>query len=430
MDAMQFSAIIIRKTQHAQPAFWYTVRMDGKSTKRIGLLIERTRAFGRELCEGIISYAQERDDWEIAFLNVTDVKSLRKMRDIDGFIARVTSETLARDLKRTSRPVVDVYYDFAHKDFAVVKTKHERIGVLAAEHFLDRHFRNFAYCPYGGGRTSRYCQLSFTRRLRREGFGCAVYGGRDAGRYEFDDSAVIAETIGLPRIVKSLEKWLRSLKKPVAVFCPGDLRAWQLINVCRLAGIDVPREVAVLGLDNDMILCGSSRPMLSSIDPDTRRIGRVAAETLAAMMDGTAPRGQIVRQVDPAGIVARKSTETIPDAPSWLSDALVFIRRNAKNGISATDVFRMLGRSHTIVTRAFRSALGTTVQRAIADARLDEARRLLLGTDASIKQVAALSGFASVSYMLQAFTAKYGVSPGAWRRQHASRVRESHRDAP
>ena len=146
-------------------------------------------------------------------------------------------------------------------------------------------------------------------------------------------------------------------------------------------------------------------------------------------MDGSAPKSQIVRQVDPAGIVARKSTETIPDAPSWLSDALVFIRRNAKNGISATDVFRMLGRSHTIVTRAFRSALGTTVQRAIADARLDEARRLLIGSDASIKQIASLSGFASVSYMLQAFTAKFGVPPGAWRRQQASRVRESRRDA-
>lgn len=427
---MQFSAIIIRKTQHAQPAFWYTVRMDGKSTKRIGLLIERSRAFGRELCEGIISYAQERDDWEIVFLNVTDVRSQRKRSAIDGFIARVTSEELARNLKATKRPVVDVYYDFAQKGFAVVKTKHEKIGVLAAEHFLDRHFRNFAYCPYGGGRTSRYCQLSFARRLRREGLKCAVYDGCGIGRYEFDDAAVIAETIGLPRDAKSLEKWLRSLPKPVAVFCPGDLRAWQLINVCRRAGIEVPREVAVLGLDNDMILCGSSQPMLSSIDSDTRRIGRVAAETLAAMMDGTAPRRAIVQQVDPAGIVARKSTETIPDAPSWLSDALVFIRRNAKNGISAADVFRTLGRSHTVVTRAFRSTLGTTVQHAIADARLDEARRLLLGTDASIKQVAALSGFASVSYMLQAFTAKYGVSPGAWRRQQLSRSQGSRRDAP
>lgn len=389
--------------------------MDGKSTKRIGLVIERSRAFGRELCEGIISYAQERDGWEISFLSVADLRSRRKRDCIDGFIARITSEELARNLKATGRPVVDVYYERPHRGFSIVKTKHERIGAIAAEHFLDRRFRNFAYCPYGGGRTARYCQLAFKRRLRREGLSCSVYSGRGIGKYEFDDASVITETIAMPSDAKSLETWVLSLKKPVGVFCPGDLRAWQLINVCRKAGLDVPRDVAVLGLDNDVIICGSARPMLSSIDPDTRRIGRIAAETLAMMMDGGPAAGPVVRQIAPTGVVARKSTETIPVDPPWLADALVFIRRNAKNGITAADVFKALGRSHTAVTRAFRSVLGTTVQRSIAHARLDEAKRLLHDTDASIKQVASLSGFASVSYLLQSFTAEFGIPPGAWR---------------
>ena len=387
--------------------------------KRIGVVVERSRTFGREICEGIIGYAQERNDWELGLMNAERLGAQTREGCFDGFIARVTSDRIAGILAASGKPVVDVYYSKPHPGFAIVTTHHERLGKIAAEPFLDRRFRNFAYCPYGSGRTSRYCQLAFARRLRREGYGCSVYGGRAGQDYRFDDKSVIDERIGPPPDAQRLAKWLMSLPKPVAVFAPSDLRAWQLLDICRGSGIGVPHEVAVLGLDNDLLLCGSARPMLSSIDPDTRRIGRVAAETLDAMMEGGTPPRPAIRTVDPVGIAVRTSTETFPVDPPWLSDALVFIRRNAKNGISAADVFRSVGRSHTAVTKAFRSVLGTTVQHTIAMARLDEAKRLLANTDASVKQVAALAGFASVSYLLQAFTAELGVPPGEWRRRAA-----------
>lgn len=379
------------------------------------------RAFGRELCEGVILHAQERGDWELRFMNVADLRSKAKREDMDGFIARVTSDDVARRLAATGKPVVDVYYQKPYPGFAIVKTNHERLGALAAEHFLDRRFRNFAYCPYGGGRTSRYCQMAFSRRLRRAGFKCAVYGRGGREVYEFDDESVIGETISHPRDAAKLAEWLLSLPKPVAVFCPGDLRAWQLIAVAREAGISVPRELAVLGLDNDMLICGSARPMLSSLDPNARRIGLIAAQTLDSMMANGVPEKPIVKVVDPAGLVERTSTETVPVDPPWLCDALLYIWRNAKRGISAQDVFDAIGRSHTAVSRAFKQTFGETVQHTIAKTRLDEAERLLATSPYDVTRIAEMSGFASVSYLHQAFAAAYGMPPGEWRRLHAPR---------
>lgn len=389
--------------------------MENCRTYRVGLLVERSRAFGRELCEGVITFAQEREDWELHFMDAADLLRRNLGQTMDGFIARVTTDAVAASLAKTGKPVVDLYYEKPRRGFAIVKTMHESVGRLAAEHFLDRRFKNFAYCPYGEGKTSEYCQKSFARRLRRDGFSCSVYPG-GGGAYDFGKYDIISDTISPPKDARRLSKWLASLPKPTALFCPGDLRAWQVATLCRAAGIDVPREVAVLGLDNDLLICGAARPMLSSIDPNTRKIGRAAAETLAEMMENGVPARQIVRQIPPSGVVARASTETVPVEPKWLADAAIYILRNAKKGINATDVFTVAGKSHTTVSHAFRKAFGTSVVEALADARLEEACRLLRDTDIDIGRIAALSGYASVSYFMQAFKADKKMSPGAWRK--------------
>ena len=183
---------------------------DMENHRLIGLVVERSRAFGRELCEGAITYAQEQSDWELRFLAPSDM-SRRTLEPFDGFIARVTTDALARQLERTGKPVVDVFYKRPHTRFAIVKENHEAIGRLAAEHFLDRHFRSFAYCPYGGGKTSAYCRASFVRRLRRNGFGCAVYAGAPESDYMTDQQDVIRDRISRPRDARKLAKWLKSL---------------------------------------------------------------------------------------------------------------------------------------------------------------------------------------------------------------------------
>jgi len=379
---------------------------------RIGLLVERSRAFGRELCEGVITYAQDKA-WEIRYLDPDDVVAAR-LADFDGFIARVTTRKIGRTLKATGKPVIDVFYSFPEFGFSIVKEKHEAIGKMAAEHFIDRKFVNFAYCPYGGGKTSSYCRTAYALRLKRAGHGCFVFSSAEEIAYPADGRAVIGDRIAKPKDAKSLIRWLKKLPKPVAVFCPDDLRAWQVLESCLDAGISVPSDVAVLGLDNDLLICGGTRPMLSSIDPNTREIGRAAAEALNSRLANSKSQ-PVIRQIDPHGVVARKSTETYPLDPPWLSDALVYINRESANGISAKDVFIHLGRSHTTVTRAFAQVLGSTVQREIARSRLETATRLLRTTSLSQNDIAKRAGFASTGYFMHAFSAAFGVSPGSWR---------------
>ena len=193
------------------------------------------------------------------------------------------------------------------------------------------------------------------------------------------------------------------------MFASHDLRAYQLIKVCRELGIAVPSEVAVLGVDDDEILCNFTDPTISSIDPNACGMGFKAAETLAALMDGM--ECPSVVRVKPTRLVERKSTATFPLDPPWLSDALVFIRANVRKRLSASDVYQHVGHSHTVVNDAFRKVLNTTVSKEIADSRMKEAHRLVSTTVLPFAAIAEMSGFASVQYFTRSFTAAYGKCP-------------------
>ena len=211
-----------------------------------------------------------------------------------------------------------------------------------------------------------------------------------------------------------MRNWLRRLPKPVAVFCSHDLRAHQVLTLCRDIGITVPQEVAILGVDDDAILCGFTSPTLSSIDPNGFETGREAVRIAREMLRNPKARSIPPQSfVKPLRLIVRESTEVYPIDPPWLSDALVYINRNAANGISAADVFAHVGLSHTTVGSAFRLKLGVSVQDYLSKTRLSEACRLLR-SGASVTDVARRTGFSSVQYFCRVFASVYKISPLAW----------------
>jgi len=393
--------------------------MTDSKAKRVGVLVELTREFGRDLCKGITDFACSHEGFIPFFITPETLKRKSELKSYDGFIARVMSDEMAATLAALKKPIVDMYYDKPRPGFAIVKTNHSRIGRLAAEHFLERKFKNFAFCGFAGGRFSNYCSRAFQRALAAKGHRCHSYQPDARAKYEFDSTVLINEQLNRAPDAKALAKWIALLPKPVAVFCPNDLRAWQLLQVCKECDIHVPHDIAILGLDNDVIVCGFSNPMISSIDPDTPAIGREAARTLVEMMnDPDFRKKTLIRQVNPNRVIGRASTEVYPIDPPWLSDALVYMRKRVSDQLTADDVFKHLGLSHTTVNRTFRKVLNITVQKEIAAARMEEARRLLENTDLKTAQIAERSGFASATYFVHTFTQAHGISPISWRKQH------------
>jgi len=380
---------------------------------RVGLMVERTRAWGRHVCEGVASAAQQYG-WELQMFNPGDRLRAGELKRCDGFIALVTDRPAAQVLEESGRPVVDVYNGRLSTAFDVVDSDNIAIAQLAARHFITRRFTQFAYCGFDGVCFSDGRRDAFVRTLRHNRFACDCYEAPPHALRRFGEVVIRNERLAPGSDGRQLAAWVQRLPKPVAVFCSHDLRAWQLLNVCRAAGLDVPHDVAILGVDDDALVCAFTVPMLSSIDPDAFEVGRNAAQALAARFADPG-RERIEMRVKPKGVTVRASTEVYPLDPPWLSDALVFIRRHVARRTTAADVFAYLGRSHTVVETAFREVLKTTVQKEIMRARIDEARRLLATTSMPVAEIAVRAGFSRVQYLCNSFAAAVGCSPTEYR---------------
>ena len=386
-----------------------------KCQKRIAVAAERSSAYGRNFICGVAEVAEQHLEWSLERIDPATAAS-KASSGYDGWICRVTDMRMAKALNRSGCPVVDCLCAPETPGFATVKTDADKIAQLAADQFLKRRFSNIAFCGYRRIAFSDRRRNAFAAVLEKRGVRPYIYRPPLRPTHRFGRDFLLGTRLETPPDADDMADWLRCLPKPVGVFCCDDLRASHLLAACRQLGLSVPSDVALIGVDDDPIYCMFSTPRLSSIDPDATAIGHVAAETLAKMLEnGSAAANPPTVVVPPKGVMARESTNTYPNAPHWLADAASFIRDNAAKGISASDVFRHVGFSRTLVERSFQKCLSSTVQKSIAAARIEEAKRLLSSTSLPIKEVASLSGFSTLEYLSRAFAAATGLSPSAWR---------------
>ena len=386
--------------------------------KRIAVAAERSSAYGRNFICGVAEIAEQNPEWNLELID-PESATAKAADGYDGWICRVTNAQMAKALSLSGSPVVDCLCAAETSGFAMVKTDADSIGKLAAEHFLKRRFTNLAFCGYRRVRFSDRRRNAFSASLKECGLQPAIYRPPLRPTHQFGRDFLLGDRTESPPDADDLAVWLKRLPKPVGVFCCDDLRASQVAAVCKATGLSVPENVALLGVDDDPVYCMFSTPRLSSIDPDSISIGRTAAKVLADMLtsrDAAANPPSLT--VPPRGIVERASTNTYPKAPPWFTEAMFFIHANVSKGISASDVFRHVGYSRTLVERTFRENLSTSVQNQIAEARIDEAKRLLDTTSLPVKEIAALSGFSSLEYLSRSFSCTTGMSPTAWRERN------------
>jgi LacI family transcriptional regulator len=216
-------------------------------------------------------------------------------------------------------------------------------------------------------------------------------------------------------------RWIEELPKPVGLMACNDIRAQQVLTTCRTIGVAVPDEVAVLGVDNDDVLCDLSDPPLSSVVPDTRKIGYEAASLLERMMGGE-PAPEPLTTIPPLGVVTRRSTDVLAIDDRAISSAVRFIREHACEGITVEDVLEELPYSRSVFERRFTKIFGRTPKAEILRTQLDRVKRLLAETDLPLKQIASKAGFQHPEYMSVAFKERTGQTPGQYRRASQQRA--------
>lgn len=393
----------------------------------IAVQAETNRAHGRSMLEGIADYALTHTDWRLEPVDPKSLIDSSNLKRFDGFIVRVMDDATAKTLMLTGKPVIDTYGRMDSGSIPFIRLDDKAIAEMAAKCFLEHNFKHCAFCGFPGLRFSEARGSAFREAMEKSSGVCEVYTGHSG---KLSETFVRNERMDSCSDEATLRKWILSLPKPIAVFCCNDMRAFHFMKICADARINVPKEVAILGVDNDKILCTFSNPPLSSIDTNAFSLGKSAARLLDDMLRGNSkPPSSTLHK--PRSVTERTSTEFYPTSTAWLSDALVYIRRHIGDGISANDVINYLGYSHTTVGKVFRKELGISVQQEIIRCRRESACRLLKETSLTAAQIAERCGYPSPQYFAHMFSNHFGTTPEKWRRgQHLHQKRRENRQNP
>jgi len=375
----------------------------------VALLIETSNAYARGLLEGVMAWVREHRPWSIYLPEQgrgdPPPEWLARWRG-DGLIARIETPQIARAVMRKRLPVVDVSAGRHVRSVPWVETDDEAIARAAAEHLLDRGFRRLAFCGDARFNWSKHRRRHFEAVAREKGVPVQA----------FESPLRDGRPIPLSREHDRLVAWVRRLEKPVGVMAAYDIKAQQLLDACRDAGVAVPEEVAVVGVDNDELLCRLATPPLSSVTPNARRTGYEAAGLLDRLMRGerVPPEAHLI---PPMGIQTRQSTDILAVEDREVAAAMRFIREHACDGIRVEEVLKAVPLSRRILERRFRKVTGRTPHEEILRLRLDRVKQLLGETDLSLERIAHLAGFAHPEYMNVAFKREVGRTPGDYRRR-------------
>lgn len=386
-----------------------------KTRRKVGLLVESSRSYGRDILRGIAQFAQTRSKWSLLHQEMTigaHLPEWMKKSNINGVIARVDNRNI-KPLRQLGVPFVDVYCCQSFKDIPQVDTDDRKVVELAFMHFWDRGFRRFAFCGFQHAHYSDVRRSHFRELVTNAGCPLSVYetpGKPNAPLSSVEESGVDD--------MDAISTWLKSLTPPTGLFVCNDIRGQQVLNVCRQLTLNIPDDIAVIGVDDDDAVCPLSDPPLSSVYPDAKKVGFRAAEILDGMMDGKKVDKEI-QFISPINVVERLSTQVVAVEDRELARVCRFIRENACDGIDVNDVAKFTSISRRQLERRFRSELNRTPHEEITAAQVSRVKQLLLETEMTLEQISPLAGYSHKESMSTVFKREMGDTPGAFRSNHS-----------
>lgn len=319
---------------------------------------------------------------------------------------------MAATLRKTGLPVVDVLGNARFPGIASFDTDARTVAKLAADFFLKAGFQHFGFCgyrkiPFSERREAAYCAYLAEKKKKVLVFAPPLTQGPHSHIQAIERHGLSME--------QSIASWLKNQPRPLALFACNDIRAQQVLNACRESGIKVPEEIAVMGVDNDDVLCNLCEPPLTSIEPDTEELGYRAAALLDQAMQGGYLSDELTL-ISPVRIVERASTDIVAIEDPVAVQAVRYIRDHVGNGIAVKDVLTHVDRSRTDVEQRFRRWLGTSIHSEIQRLRMERVQGLLRLTDLNLDEIARRSGFATSAHVCRLFQRYFHQTPTQFRK--------------
>jgi LacI family transcriptional regulator len=380
-----------------------------KETKTIILLIETTHSYGRGLLQGIAKYARHHGPFtfyrEAPFYGRTShlkLYSRLKKLNADGIIIREPKNL--KEIQDLNIPAI-ISPTRLDSNIPAIITDAETIGLYAAEHFLKRGFKYFAFCGFSDMPWSVNRNAGYTRFLQKSGFYVDT----------FNCTVSDISTLSL-KTRNRLIVWLNSLTKPVGIMTCNDDMGRVVLETCKIGALSVPRQIAVVGVDNDDLVCDFTDPPLSSVALNSQKAGYDAARLLDKLMQGEKMNGQIIWHL-PSNIVTRQSSDILAIDDMDVSEAICFIRQHYKKPITETEVAQAVALSRRHLYKKFMETLGHSVHKEIKNVRIEHICKLLVETDLSISQITQSMEFASMEHFSRYFYKEKGMSPQEFRKR-------------
>ena len=293
-----------------------------------------------------------------------------------------------------------------HISLPHIITDNETVAKMALSHLLDHGFRRFAFCGFDDMIWSRQREEYFYKEVTKYGYECHIYKQAKSK---------------LQRLWKNekptLVNWLKSLPRPIGVMVCSDDRGQDVIEAAKIVGVQLPDQIAIVGVDNEDILCSLAEPSLSSIALNTEKAGFETAELLAKLMNGQKMNGQKII-IEPTHVITRASTDVLAVEDKHVAEAMRFIRQNAKKKIQVSDVVTAAGISRCSLYKRFFYVRGHSLYEEIIHTRMEQVAQMLLETDMSVFQIAYAMGDDNDKHIARAFRKEFGISPQAYRKRH------------
>ena len=381
--------------------------------KKIMIIIDTSRSSGRKFLSGAERYISTTPNWEV-YIQPPDY--LKKetpgfnlgvpIEKFDGLLVRDAVNTAKIINVNIPKVINDTRREIIPKTSTII-TDSEKIGQVAAEYVLGLGFKHFAYCGY----------RDFAWSQKRHNVFRNILEDHNIETFSNLENEFPKERQNITSRWKIAE-WIKQLPRPACVFACNDDRAISVLEACKIAGLSVPEEIAVLGVDNDELMCNLSSPSLSSIELDFEAAGFAAARHLNELIQNQVENKVI--HVSPIEIIERRSTDILAVEDKDVVSALIFIRNNFHKPIQVIDVVNATCRSKRELEKRFKKILKRTIKSEIERLRIELIKKKLNNSNQPIYQIANELEFTDAEHFSRNFKKATGLSPSEFRRNITS----------